>query len=95
MLDKATEAESVGGVSRGQLRAFVERIERLEEEKAALADDIRSVYAEAKSAGFCVKTMRKIVKLRGQNDQERIEAEAILSAYMRALDMIQPDLFEQ
>lgn len=80
----------IQGTTRDQLRAFVERIERLEEEKAALAGDIREVYAEAKAMGFDTKTLRKIVGLRKQDAHERQEQEALLATYMIALGMV-PD----
>ena len=70
-----------------QLKAFVERIERLEEEKKTIADDIRDVYAEAKGNGFDVKALRAIVRLRKQDAQERQEQQAILETYMHALGM--------
>jgi len=72
-----------------QLKAFVERIERLEEEKKAIADDIRDVYAEAKGSGFEVKALRAIVRLRKQNTDERREQQAILETYMHALGMLE------
>ena len=72
-------------VNAGHLRAFVERIERLEEEKKALADDIKDVYAEAKGNGFDVKIMRKIVSIRKQDRDKRHEEEEILGLYMAAL----------
>ena len=78
----------IQGTTRDQLRAFVERIERLEEEKAALATDIREVYAEAKAMGFDVKTLRTVIRLRKQDAQERQEQEAILATYLVALGMI-------
>lgn len=74
-------------VAKDQLKSFVERIERLEEEKKALADDIRDVYAEAKGNGFDVKALRTVVRLRKQDSQERQEQEAILETYMNALGM--------
>ncbi len=76
-----------GGVTAGQLRAFVERVERLEEEKAALMADIREVYAEAKAHGFDVKTMREVVRLRKIDNDDRAEQEALLDLYKRALGM--------
>ena len=76
------------GTTRDQLRAFIERIERLEEEKAALAADIREVYAEAKGTGFDAKTLRTIVRLRKQDVHERQEQEALLATYMVALGMV-------
>jgi len=77
----------VGGIAADRLRAFVERIERLEEEKAALAADIREVYAEAKGVGYDTKIMRQIVRLRKMDSQDRQEQEAILELYRRALDL--------
>lgn len=79
------------GFAREQLRALVERIERLEEEKTALAGDIREVYAEAKSHGFDVKTLRQVVRLRKQDAAERQEREEMLSLYLNALGMAGPD----
>ncbi|MDA7947158.1 MAG: DUF2312 domain-containing protein [Hyphomicrobiaceae bacterium] len=76
------------GTTRDQLRAFVERVERLEEEKAALAADIREVYAEAKAMGFDTKALRAIVRLRKQDVHERQEQEALLATYMVALGMV-------
>jgi len=71
-----------------QLKAFIERVERLEEEKKAIADDIRDVYAEAKGSGFDVKALRTIVRMRKQDADERKEQEAILETYMHALGML-------
>ncbi|MCT4656432.1 MAG: DUF2312 domain-containing protein [Cohaesibacter sp.] len=76
-----------GGVAADQLRAFVERIERLEEEKKAIADDIKDVYAEAKGNGYDVKVMRQVVRLRKQDSNERQEMEALLDLYLHALGM--------
>ena len=75
-------------VTRDQLRSIIERIERLEEEKKTIADDIRDVYAEAKGNGFDVKALRQIVRLRKQDANERAEAEAVLETYMAALGML-------
>jgi uncharacterized protein (UPF0335 family) len=74
--------------AKDQLKAVVERVERLEEEKKAIADDIRDVYAEAKGNGFDVKALRTIVRLRKQDANERAEAETILETYMQALGML-------
>ena len=71
-----------------QLKAFVERIERLEEEKKTISDDIRDVYAESKANGFDVKALRAVVKLRKQDVNERNEQQAILETYMHALGML-------
>lgn len=94
MSDSSTLADAVsepqgdvGGVTAGHLRAFIERIERLEEEKKALADDVKEVYAEAKAQGFDVKTMRKVISLRKKDAQERQEEEALLDTYLAALGM--------
>lgn len=76
-----------GGVAADQLRAFVERIERLEEEKKAISDDIKDVYAEAKGNGYDVKVMRQVVRLRKQDNNERQEMEALLDLYLHALGM--------
>ena len=77
----------VGGVASEQLRAYIDRIERLEEEKAGLTADIRDIYAEAKGNGFDAKTMRRIVSLRKLDQSERNEQEALLDLYRRALGM--------
>ena len=74
-------------VAQDQLRAFVERIERMEEEKRAIADDIKEIYAEAKGNGFDVKVLRQIIRIRKQDHNERLEQEAILDLYMAALGM--------
>jgi uncharacterized protein (UPF0335 family) len=76
-----------GEINPGHLRAFVERIERLEEEKKALSDDIKDVYGEAKANGFDVKIMRKIVSIRKLDRDARIEEETILDLYLAALGM--------
>lgn len=77
----------VGGIAVERLRSLIERIERLESESKAIRDDIRDIFAEAKSAGFDVKTMRTIIKLRKQNAADRDEAELLLETYRRALDL--------
>jgi uncharacterized protein (UPF0335 family) len=74
--------------AKDQLKAIIERVERLEEEKKAIADDIRDVYAEAKGNGFDTKALRTVVRLRKQDKQEREEQEAILDTYLQALGMI-------
>ena len=76
----------VGGVAGERLKSFVERIERLEEEKVALSADIREVYADAKGAGFDIKVMRQLIRLRKMDKDDRSEMEAILDVYERALD---------
>ena len=77
----------VGGVAAERLRSFVERIERLEEEKAVLAADIKEVYDEAKGTGFDIKILRQVVRLRKMNPADRQEQEEILDVYKRALDL--------
>jgi uncharacterized protein (UPF0335 family) len=74
--------------AKDQLKAFVERVERLEEEKKAIADDIRDVYGEAKANGFDTKALRTVVRLRKQDLNERKEQEAILETYLHALGML-------
>ena len=74
--------------AKDQLKAIIERIERLEEEKKTISDDIRDVYAEAKGNGYDVKALRTVVRLRKQDKQEREEQEAILDTYLQALGMI-------
>jgi uncharacterized protein (UPF0335 family) len=74
--------------AKDHLKAFVERVERLEEEKKAIADDIRDVYAEAKANGFDVKALRAVVRLRKEDVNERKEYEAVLETYMHALGML-------
>jgi len=74
--------------AKDQLKAFVERVERLEEEKKAIADDIKDVYAEAKGNGFDVTALRTIIRLRKQDADERREQETILETYMHALGML-------
>ena len=85
-----TKSADVGGVAAPQLRAFVERIERLEEEKKALAGDIKEVYAEAKGNGFDTKILRKVISIRKLEDAERQEQETLLEVYMAALGMLPP-----
>nr|DAR83688.1 MAG TPA: UPF0335 protein [Caudoviricetes sp.] len=77
----------VGGIAVDRLRSLIERIERLNEEKAALESDIRDIFAEAKGAGFDVKIMREIIKLRKQNAAERDENDFLLETYRKALDI--------
>lgn len=81
-------AESQGGVAADELRQFIERIERLEEEKTALQDDIQDVMTELKGRGYDPKAVRAILKLRKQDPDERQEAEAILELYLNALGMV-------
>ncbi len=77
----------VGGVASERLKSFVERIERLEEEKAALAGDIREIYSEAKGTGFDIKVLRQIIRLRKMETSDRAEMEELIDVYKRALEM--------
>ncbi len=86
-MNEDTVATGTEAVNAGHLRAFIERIERLEEEKKALSDDIKEVYAEAKGNGFDVKIIRKIVSIRKQDRDKRREEEEILDLYLAALGM--------
>lgn len=86
MADEITE-ESSQTIAAGQLRAFIERIERLEEEKQTISDDIKDVYAELKGTGFDAKAVRTIIRLRKKDANERQEEEAILDLYKAALGM--------
>lgn len=83
-----TDSFSTTAVAAGQLRAIVERIERLEEEKKEVAEQIKEVYAEAKANGFDSKTLRKVVSLRRKSTEERQEEEALLDLYLSALGML-------
>lgn len=83
----------VGGIAVDQLRSILERIERLEEEKAGLAADIRDVFAESKGNGYSVPALRAILKMRKKDASQREEEEAILDSYLNALGML--PLFEQ
>jgi uncharacterized protein (UPF0335 family) len=85
--NKEAEAQDVGGVAGARLKSFIERIERLEEEKAAIASDIKDVYAEAKGTGFDTKTIRKIISLRKLDTEKRREADEMLDLYKSAIGM--------
>jgi uncharacterized protein (UPF0335 family) len=84
----AVKEEPATTFAKDQLKAIIERIERLEEEKKTISDDIRDVYAESKGNGFDVKALRAIVRLRKQDANERQEHETILETYMQALGML-------
>jgi uncharacterized protein (UPF0335 family) len=85
---------TIGGVAGDQLKSIIERVEKLEEEKAAIASDIREVFAEAKANGFDVKAMRQIIKLRKMEHAERDEQEHMLDLYKRVLGML-PELDDE
>ncbi|GAB6052738.1 DUF2312 domain-containing protein [Magnetospira thiophila] len=76
-----------GGIAADRLRSFIERIERLEDEKTAIAGDIKEIYSEAKGSGFDVKIIRQIIRLRKMDQADRREAEELLDLYKAALDM--------
>jgi uncharacterized protein (UPF0335 family) len=80
--------ETAQTVAAGQLRAFIERVERLEEDKKAIADDIKEVFAEMKGTGFDTKAVRTLIRLRKKDQAERQEEEAILDLYKAALGMV-------
>jgi uncharacterized protein (UPF0335 family) len=82
-----SQAQDVGGVAGEHLRAFIERIERLEAEKADIVNDIKEVYAEAKGTGFDVKIIRKLISMRKQDSEKRQEEEELLSLYKQAIGL--------
>jgi uncharacterized protein (UPF0335 family) len=77
-----------GPISADRLKSFIERVEKLEEERAAIGGDIRDVYSEAKGVGYDVKTMRKIISIRKMDAADRDEQEALLDTYKHALGMV-------
>ena len=77
----------IGGIAADRLRALIERIERLEEEKSSINQDIREIFAEAKSAGFDAKIMKAVIRLRKMNAADRDEQEYLLETYRKALDI--------
>jgi uncharacterized protein (UPF0335 family) len=87
-------AKKAGGVAVDQLKSIIARVEKLEEEKKGISDDIKDVFAEAKGNGFDVKAIRSIIRIRKMDASEREEAETILDTYMHALGMI-PDFEEE
>jgi uncharacterized protein (UPF0335 family) len=86
--DERDHKRGGNSIARDQLLNFVERIERLEDEKKTIADDIKDVYGEAKGTGFDTKQLRKVISIRKKDKDERMEEEAILETYMIALGMI-------
>lgn len=83
----AAEDGDVGGVAGKRLKAFIERVERLEQEKSELADDIKDIYAEAKGVGFDTKTIRKIIRLRKMDVEKRREEDELLELYKAAIGL--------
>jgi uncharacterized protein (UPF0335 family) len=84
---------TIGNVAGGQLRSFVERVERLNKEKKSIADDIKEVFGEAKAMGYDTKTIRKVINIRKQDQNERMEQEAVLDTYLAVLGMLPNDDF--
>ena len=85
MTDEAATLDVLNASAQGQLRTIIERIERLEEDKAAIANDLKEVFAEAKGNGFDTKTLRKVVRIRKQDRAKRMEEEALLDLYLSAI----------
>lgn len=85
--DRDKDAEDVGGVSGQRLKAFIERVERLEEEKGAIAEDIKDIFAEAKAVGYDAKIMRKVIRLRKMDKEKRAEEDEMLELYKAAIGM--------
>lgn len=81
-------SEPVAKLAKDQIRSIIERVERLEEEKKSISDDIKDVYTEAKGNGYDVKALRTIVRMRKEDPNDRAEREAILETYMQALGML-------
>jgi uncharacterized protein (UPF0335 family) len=88
MSDSDAHPDVIGGNAQAQLKSIIERVERMEAEKAELMEEIKEIYSEAKGNGFDVKILRQIVRIRKQDAAKRQEAEAILDLYMAALGMI-------
>lgn len=80
--------QDIAGITGGQLKSYIERVERLEEEKANIGNDIKEVFAEAKGNGFDVKVIRQILRIRKMDSQEREEQEELLDLYLQAIGMI-------
>jgi len=85
MADDASSIDTLNTTAQGKLKSLIERIERLEEDKAAVANDLKEVYGEAKSEGFDVKIVRKVVRLRKQDSAKRQEEEALIDLYISAI----------
>lgn len=85
MADDSSSVEVLGSTAQSQLKSLIERIERLEEDKAAVANDLKEVFAEAKGAGFDTKILRKVIRLRKQDTAKRQEEEALIDLYLSAI----------
>ena len=88
MADDSSNIDVLNSTAQGQLKSIIERIERLEQEKAEVAEQIKEVFAEAKANGFDVKTLRKVVRIRKQDRAKRQEEEALLDLYLSAIGEI-------
>ena len=88
MADDASSIDTLSATAQGQLKAIVERIERLEEDKAAVMADLKEVYSEAKGNGYDVKVLRKVIRIRKQDRAKRMEEEAVLDLYLNAIGEI-------
>ena len=88
MADDSSSIDVLNATAQGQLRTIIERIERLEEDKAAVANDLKEVFAEARGNGFDVKILRKVVRIRKQDRAKRQEEEALLDLYLSAIGEI-------
>ena len=88
----ADKPSNKGGITGERLKSFIERVERLEEEKTALSADIKDVYSEAKSAGFDTKIIRQLIRIRKADPQDRKEQEELLELYMQAIGMVNDHL---
>ena len=86
-IEGLNDAVTASGVAKDRLRSFIERVERLDEEKKAISEDMKEVFAEAKGEGFDIKVIRMILRIRKQDSNERAEQEAILDLYLHALGM--------
>ena len=89
----AAKKDATGGVDAGRLKSLIQRIEKLEEEKANIANDIKEVYSEAKSAGYDVKILRQVIRIRKMDEADLQEQEELIDVYKRALGML-PDVEE-
>jgi uncharacterized protein (UPF0335 family) len=87
---KAMKKADINGVTASQLKSFIERIERLEEEKAGISADIKEIFAEAKGTGYDTKALREVLKLRREDKRQRAELEALVELYCSALGMSAP-----
>ena len=90
--DEQAQADVLTAVAQGRLKSFIERIERLEEDKKAVAEDMKGVFAEAKGEGFDVKILKEVIRLRKQEPKERDEHDMLLDTYLNAIERAEPIL---